>query len=131
MAVCVILVLCRDGSARINACGDSRLRGHRSRKPIGFRQWVVHRDSEFVGIVSKENMTPLPNGLLPGHIWLLYWIDEINHKRIPGYFEYQYGICFMDGVSLLKEKGYIKKDGSISKKGEQAINTYRSIITSH
>ena len=27
---------------RINACGDSRLRGQGSRKPIGFRQWVVH-----------------------------------------------------------------------------------------
>ena len=26
----------------MNACGDSRLRGLRSRKPIGFRQWVVH-----------------------------------------------------------------------------------------
>ena len=34
----------------MNACGDSRLRGLRSRKPIGFRQWVVHelRKSEFV-----------------------------------------------------------------------------------
>ncbi len=27
----------------MNACGDSRLRGLRSRKPIGFRQWVVHK----------------------------------------------------------------------------------------
>ncbi|MBS5646922.1 MAG: SHOCT domain-containing protein, partial [Lachnospiraceae bacterium] len=32
----------RTGTVRINACGDSRLRGLRSRKPIGFRQWVVH-----------------------------------------------------------------------------------------
>ncbi len=32
----------RAGTAQINACGDSRLRGLRSRKPIGFRQWVVH-----------------------------------------------------------------------------------------
>ena len=30
----------------MNACGDSRLRGLRSRKPIGFRQWVVHYDQE-------------------------------------------------------------------------------------
>ena len=30
------------GTARINAGGDSRLRGLRSRKHIGFRQWVVH-----------------------------------------------------------------------------------------
>ena len=27
----------------MNACGDSRLRGLRSRKHIGFRQWVVHQ----------------------------------------------------------------------------------------
>ena len=32
----------REGTARINACGDSRLRDLRSRKPIGFRQWGVH-----------------------------------------------------------------------------------------
>lgn len=32
----------RAGTAQINACGNSRLRGLRSRKPIGFRQWVVH-----------------------------------------------------------------------------------------
>ena len=33
----------------MNACGDSRLRGLRSRKPIGFRQWVVHAwDWKFV-----------------------------------------------------------------------------------
>ena len=38
----------RDGSARINACGDSRLRGHRSRKPIGFRQWVVHLTGKII-----------------------------------------------------------------------------------
>ena len=30
----------------MNACGDSRLRGLRSRKPIGFRQWVVHPGEE-------------------------------------------------------------------------------------
>ena len=32
----------RAGTARIYACGDSRSRGLWSRKPIGFRQWVVH-----------------------------------------------------------------------------------------
>jgi hypothetical protein len=36
----------------MNACGDSRLRGLRSRKPIGFRQWVVHMQSE----KEKENI---------------------------------------------------------------------------
>ena len=45
-------LLSRAGTARINACGDSRLRGQWSRKPIGFRQWVVHigglvRDTDY------------------------------------------------------------------------------------
>ena len=36
----------------MNACGDSRLRGLRSRKPIGFRQWVVHERA-----IKEENPT--------------------------------------------------------------------------
>ena len=36
----------------MNACGDSRLRGLRSRKPIGFRQWVVHS-------IQKEKEQPM------------------------------------------------------------------------
>ena len=52
------------GTARINACGDSRLRGLRSRKPIGFRQWVVHRlrDNDYLDeigctytVIPQEN----------------------------------------------------------------------------
>ena len=41
-------IINRAGTVQINACGDSRLRGLRSRKPIGFRQWVVHDDIVFV-----------------------------------------------------------------------------------
>ncbi len=38
----------------MNACGDSRLRGLRSRKPIGFRQWVeVHKVREI--LLEKED----------------------------------------------------------------------------
>ena len=50
----------RAGTARIYACGDSRLRGHRSRKPIGFRQWVVHKS-----ITTHETaMQSLPRTML-------------------------------------------------------------------
>ncbi|MDE6957770.1 MAG: hypothetical protein K2O96_06700, partial [Lachnospiraceae bacterium] len=44
----------RAGTARINACGDSRLRGLRSRKPTGFRRWVVHRFYRVDKSHSKE-----------------------------------------------------------------------------
>ena len=39
----------RAGTARIYACGAGRLRGRRSKKPIGFRQWVVH-----LGILKRR-----------------------------------------------------------------------------
>ena len=37
----------------MNACGDSRLRGLRSRKPIGFRQWVVHMTGTTVDYILE------------------------------------------------------------------------------
>ena len=40
----------------MNACGDSRLRGLRSRKPIDFRQWVVHDSKtaiEYIDVIRK------------------------------------------------------------------------------
>ncbi|MEZ3424999.1 MAG: hypothetical protein K1W39_15005, partial [Lachnospiraceae bacterium] len=40
-----------------NACGDSRLRGLRSRKPIGFRQWVVH----VISILEKLKLKYIEN----------------------------------------------------------------------
>ena len=52
----------RAGTARINACGDSRLRGLGSRKPIGFRQWVVHRYSAMGGNRVSLNITLFQNG---------------------------------------------------------------------
>ncbi|MCR4801718.1 MAG: hypothetical protein K5895_01760, partial [Lachnospiraceae bacterium] len=57
-------IINRAGTAQINACGDSRLRGRRSRKPIGFRQWVVHRcknDGEIQFIEKYEEAKELIN----------------------------------------------------------------------
>lgn len=82
-------------------------------------------------LVPKVNMKRLRNGLLPGHIMQLYWLENINRKRIPGYFEYQYGICFENGLQLLTEKGFLKKDGTISEKGRKALQTYHKIIEQH
>ena len=45
-------------------------------------------------IIPVSMMTPFNDGLLPGHIYLLYWIGKNGQKRIPSYFEYKYGIEF-------------------------------------
>lgn len=39
-------------------------------------------------------MTPYSDGLLPGHIYMLYWLKKYKNKRVPAYFEYRYGIDF-------------------------------------
>lgn len=45
-------------------------------------------------IIPVAIMTPFNDGLLPGHIYLLYWIGKNGQKRVPSYFEYKYGIEF-------------------------------------
>lgn len=49
----------------------------------------------FNNIVPRGNMERLPEGVLPGHILLLWRINFNNFTNIttiPTYFEYQYGI---------------------------------------
>lgn len=62
----------------MNACGDSRLRGLRSRKPIGFRQWVVHSATNHV--IGKGNL-----------------IAEIQQNSNVIYCVYDYGRVGKDG----------------------------------
>ena len=52
-------------------------------------------------LVSRNMMIRYNDGLLPGHIYMLYWLKKYSTKRIPTYFEYKYGISFE------KEKGEI------------------------
>ena len=64
--------------------------------------WI---DQEFVSLVPFENMTRYDDGLLPGHAYMLYWIRKYKSgRRIPAYFEYDYGIEFM------KEREFLKDD---------------------
>ena len=39
--------------------------------------------------VKKSMMQRFPDGLLPGHIYMLYWLGKYTNKRAPAYFEYQ------------------------------------------
>ena len=81
----------RAGTVRINACGDSRLRGLRSRKPIGFRQWVVHRSKNLlkqIDEVHKFDYRRMTSGLL-----LMIW----------GYF---LKLMIADRIALLVDNVY-------------------------
>ena len=82
-------------------------------------------------LVTIDKMTRLPDGLLPGHIYMLYWIGKNSaEKRIPSYFEYKYGIEFERERQFLIHNGYLA-DGKPTPKGADAIVAHFEIIEQH
>ena len=95
----------------MNACGDSRLRGLRSRKPIGFRQWVVH--GTLSGSEIKQifrGLLPTANAVLDGKYDKVNADDEVK-RAVMGFkaqnaegskFEHYYEIPLEDWFLLLR-----------------------------
>lgn len=93
-----------------------------------FSDWEM-RVSTFPNmIVQREMMIPYDDGLLPGHVYMLYWIDKIHRQRVPEYFEYEYGINFEEELKFLTENGYVL-DGSVTEKGNAALDRHADLIT--
>lgn len=82
-------------------------------------------------IVSKSMMKKFSDGLLPGHVYMLYWIKEIHRKRIPSYFEYKYGINFTEEQAFLQKNGYLSQEMKLTDKGNEAISLHYDIIANH
>lgn len=82
-------------------------------------------------IIPREVMTRFADGLLPGHVYMLYWIGKYNGKnrRIPSYFEYKFGICFEKERLWLAKNGYIA-DGQLTRKGLNSIDKHIDVIKS-
>lgn len=83
-------------------------------------------------LLKKEDVTPFDDGLLPGHIYMMYWIIHNSQKdrRVPSYFEYRYGIQFDKEKQFLIENGYLKED-HLTEKGEEAIKNHYAVIEAH
>lgn len=72
-------------------------------------------------------MTRYTDGLLPGHVYMLYWLNKFRGKKIPEYFEYRYGIDFYKEKQFLTLQGYLDCDKPTSK-GMKAIENHYEII---
>lgn len=79
-------------------------------------------------IIPKSMMTRFSDGLLPGHIYMLYWIDKIHRKRIPVYFEYEFGIDFEKEKVFLQENGYLDNENQLTEKGKQVLSAHYEVI---
>lgn len=82
-------------------------------------------------IIPKPMMTRFSDGLLPGHVYMLYWLKKYTNKRIPAYFEYKYGIDFEKEKKLLIETGLLNSDLKPTEKGNAAIIRHNEIIEKH
>ena len=82
-------------------------------------------------IIPKSIMTRFSDGLLPGHVYMLYWLKKYKDKRVPVYFEYKYGVDFEKERLFLIEKGYLNTDYKPTEKGEKAIEEHHKVIVEH
>lgn len=81
-------------------------------------------------IIPIEKMTRFDDGLLPGHVYMLYWIGKKKKGRIPSYFEYKYGIDFVKEKQFLQEKNYLNGD-ELTEKGVEALALHFSVVDEH
>lgn len=82
-------------------------------------------------IIPVEIMTRYSDGLLPGHIYLLYWIGKnTQDKKVPAYFEYKYGINVDSEKRYLLRIGLLSADG-ITDKGKKVIAAHNDVIEKH
>ena len=81
-------------------------------------------------LVPKSMMKRYADGLLPGHIYMLYWLNKYTNKKVPAYFEYKYGINFNEEKLFLEKAGYLFNDKP-TEKGEASIQKHYSVIKMH
>ena len=82
-------------------------------------------------IIPKSMMERYADGLLPGHIYMLYWLKRYKNKKVPAYFEYKYGLDFDKEKTYLCENGYLGDNYKPTQKGEEAITNHFDVIQNH
>lgn len=63
------------------------------------------------GIVARSQMERLPEGILPGHIvmlWRVHFGTFTTDSFFPRYLEYRYGVEGRETLATLQDKGYIR-----------------------
>ena len=69
------------------------------------REWLERAEMfPSQSLVSRNMMVRYNDGLLPGHIYMLYWLKKYSNKKTPAYFEYEYGIDFVAEKTFLNYK---------------------------
>lgn len=81
--------------------------------------------------VQRSMMVRFADGLLPGHVYMLYWLRKYTNKKVPAYFEYKYGIDFEKEKAFLFENGFLNDMDKPTEKGEKAIVRHEKVVENH
>lgn len=69
--------------------------------------------------------------LVFGHIVILWWVKEVNRKRMPKFFSQEYGLNFREELKWLKTLDFIDEENVMTQKGEDMLNSHTDIIEHH
>lgn len=81
--------------------------------------------------VQRSMMIRYTDGLLPGHVYMLYWLKKYTNKKVPSYFEYKYGIDFEKEKAFLLKEGFLDNTNKPTAKGQKAIENHSEVIENH
>ena len=95
-------------------------------------KWISQAESfPTSSLVQKQMMKRYADNLLPGHVYMLYWLKKYTNKKVPSYFEYKYGIDFEKEKLFLYENGFLNEMNKPTEKGESAIKRHAKVIEKH
>lgn len=93
--------------------------------------WIEQAETFPSALVQKQMMKRYADNLLPGHVYMLYWLKKYTNKRVPSYFEYKYGIDFEKEKEFLYSNGFLDELNKPTAKGEAAIKKHAKVIEKH
>ena len=93
--------------------------------------WIEQAETFSSALVQKQMMKRYADNLLPGHVYMLYWLKKYTNKRVPSYFEYKYGIDFEKEKKFLYSNGFLDEMNKPTAKGEAAIKKHAKVIEKH
>ena len=90
--------------------------------------WIEQAEMFPDTVLKPDKMKRFPDGLLPGHVYLIHWLGKRNGKPIPAYFEYEYGINAHKEKDLLQEHKYLDFNYNPTQKGVEAVKKHYDVI---
>lgn len=86
------------------------------------------------GVVARTQMKRLPEGLLPGHIimlWRVHFGTFTTNSFFPRYFEYRYGVDGREVLNTLTEKGYIRLSSARESADLLSVPFLKRLLVAH